>query len=124
VHIETDHQPLVSIVTKPLNKAPSQLQRMLLRLQKYSLKVTGSEMYLADTLSLAHLSEVHSCAFTHQLKETDHTALLAIPPDQLEKIKQASADDLVLTELRSTIHTGWPEQKSEVSASVLAYYDV
>ena len=56
-------------------------------------------MYLADTLSRAPLSEVHSCAFTHQLEETDHTALLAIPPDQLEKIKQASADDLVLTEL-------------------------
>ena len=32
VHVETDHQPLVSIVTKPLDKAPSRLQRMLLRL--------------------------------------------------------------------------------------------
>jgi len=29
VHTETDHQPLVSIVEKPLNKAPSRLQRML-----------------------------------------------------------------------------------------------
>jgi len=68
VHIETDHQPLVSIVTKPLNNAPSRLQRMLLRLQKYSLKITykkGSEMYLADTLSRAHLPEVNACAFTH-----------------------------------------------------------
>jgi len=68
VHVETDHQPLVSIVTKPLNKVPSRLQRMLLRLQKYSLKVTykkGSEMFLADTLSRAHLSEIHSCGFTH-----------------------------------------------------------
>ena len=127
VHIETDHQPLVSIVTKPLNKAPSRLQRMLLRLQKYSLKITykkGSEMYLADTLSRAHRSDVSVCAFTHQLEETDHTALLAIPPDQLERIKQASADDLVLTELRSTIRAGWPEHKSQVSESVVAYYDV
>ena len=127
VHVETDHQPLVSIVTKPLNKAPSRLQRMLLRLQKYSLKITykkGSEMYLADTLSRAHLPEVNTCAFTHQLEETDHTALLAIPPDQLERIKQASADDLVLTELRATIQAGWPEHKSQVSESVVAYYDV
>ena len=81
-------------------------------------------MFLADTLSRAHLSEIHSCAFAQQLEETDHTALLAIPPDQLQKIKQALAEDLVLTELRSTIHTGWPEQKSQVSESVLAYYDV
>ncbi len=127
MHIETDHQPLVSIVTKPLDKAPSRLQRMLLRLQKYSLKVSykkGSEMYLADTLSRAHLPEMHSCSFTHQLEETDHTELLAIPPDRLDKIKQASTDDQVFTELRSTIRTGWPELKSQVSESVLAYYDV
>ena len=116
-HVETDHQPLVSIVAKPLYKAPSRLQRMLLRLQKYSLKFTykkGSEMYLADTLSLAHLPAVNTCAFTHLLEETDHTALLAIPPDQLERVKQASADDLVLIELRATIQAGWPEHKSQV----------
>ena len=62
-------------------------------------------MFLSDTLSRAHLSEIHSCVFTHQLEETDHTTLLAIPPDQLEKIKQVSAEDLGLTELWSTIHT-------------------
>ncbi len=39
VQVETDHQPLVPITSKPLNSAPSRLQRMLLRLQKYSLKV-------------------------------------------------------------------------------------
>ena len=81
-------------------------------------------MYLADTLSRAHLPEVNTCAFTHQLEETDHTALLAIPPDQLERIKQASVDDLVLTELRATLRAGWPEHKSQVSESVVAYYDV
>ena len=127
VNVETDHQPLVSIVTKPLNKAPSRLQRMLLRLQKYSLKLSykkGSEMYLADTLSRAYLPEVHVCDFTHRLEEVDHTSLLAIPPNRLQKVRQASADDVVLSELRSTIHRGWPEKRSEVSESVLAYYDI
>ena len=81
-------------------------------------------MYLADTLSRAHLPAVNTCAFTHLLEETDHRALLAIPPDQLERVKQASADDLVLTELRATIQAGWPEHKSQVSESVVAYYDV
>ena len=125
VNVETDHQPLVSIVTKPLNKAPSWLQRMLLRLQKYSLKllyIKGSEMYLTDTLSRAYLPEVHVCDFTHRFEEIDHTSLLAIPPNRLQKIKQASADGVVLSELRSTINLGWPENRSEVSESVLAYY--
>ena len=39
VNVETDHQPLVSIVTKPLDKAPCHLQRMLLQLQRHSLHV-------------------------------------------------------------------------------------
>ena len=52
--IKTDHHPLEAIVWKPLNNAPSRLQRMLLRLQKYNLKVKykkGKEMFLADTSS-------------------------------------------------------------------------
>ena len=36
VQVKTDHQPLVSIVLKSLNSAPSRLQRMLLRLQSRS----------------------------------------------------------------------------------------
>ena len=38
VHVETDHKPLESIVVKPLNCAPKRLQRMLLRLQKYTVQ--------------------------------------------------------------------------------------
>ena len=34
VNVETNHQPLVSIVTKPKDKAPCRLQRMLLQLQR------------------------------------------------------------------------------------------
>ena len=40
VRVETDHQPLELIVKKPLNSAPTRLQRMLLRLQRYCLDVT------------------------------------------------------------------------------------
>ena len=54
VQVETDHKPFVLIMQKPLNKAPSQLQRMLLRLQRYNVNLKykqGKEMYVADTLS-------------------------------------------------------------------------
>ena len=127
VNVETDHQPFVSIVTKPLDKAPYRLQRMLLQLQRYSLHVMykkGSAMYLADTLSRAYLHEVNTCRLAHSLEEVDHTMLLAIPPDRLQKIKQASSDDIVLKELRSTIQLGWPEKKCSVKESVLAYCDI
>ena len=31
--VHTDHKPLESIMQKPLNKAPAQLQRMVMQLQ-------------------------------------------------------------------------------------------
>ena len=59
--IETDHKPLEIILKKSLLLCASKrLQRMLLRLQKYSLNVVyraGSQLYLADFLSRAHLTD-------------------------------------------------------------------
>lgn len=47
---------------------------MLLRLQKYNLKVKykkGREMLLADTLSHAYLPEVNPTEFLRELQEVD-----------------------------------------------------
>ena len=52
VKVESDHKPLESIFCKELCLAPKRLQRVPLRLQKYSLDVfyvKGEKMYLADT---------------------------------------------------------------------------
>ena len=38
VTIETDHKPMITIVTKPLHAAPARLQRVLLQLQRYDLQ--------------------------------------------------------------------------------------
>ena len=65
--IETGHKPLEIIFKKLLLCAP-RLQRMLLHLQKYSLIVAyraGSQLYLADFLSKAPLTD------------TDHTSEIA-----------------------------------------------
>ena len=59
ITVETDHKPLEVILKKPLLAAPKRLQRMMMQLQKYNLRVVykrGSEMYIADTLSRAYLS--------------------------------------------------------------------
>jgi hypothetical protein len=57
----SDHKPLESILKKPLHAAPKRLQRMLLQLQKYDIRLqytTGKEMYIADTLSRAYLKHL------------------------------------------------------------------
>jgi len=46
---ETDHRPLLSITKKALSTAPTRLQRMLLRLQRYSI----CKLILPDTLNRA-----------------------------------------------------------------------
>ena len=52
--IESDHNPLEMIQQKLLTAAPPRLQRMLIHLQTYDVKITylpGKEMLLADSLS-------------------------------------------------------------------------
>lgn len=47
--VESDHR---AIIKKPLSSAPPRIQRLLVRLQKYQVKVKykpGKEMYIADT---------------------------------------------------------------------------
>ena len=55
--VQTDHSPVVPIFSKPIYSALKQLQRMLLRLQKYTLRVVycpGKETFIADMLSHAY----------------------------------------------------------------------
>ena len=92
VHIESDHKPLESIVVKPLSSAPKRLQRMLLRLQKYSLHVTykkGEHMYLADTLSRAYPPEISVCEFSQELEEVDHRQSLPVSEQRWQQLNHA-----------------------------------
>ena len=126
VNVDTDHQPLEMIAHKPLNAAPKRLQRMLLQLQKFSLTIRykkGKQMYLADTLSRAHPPEAEEDDIALEVAGVDHTTTVALPPEHLQQIKQASADDPVLAQLRRVIQEGWPKHKGEVGEALHAYFD-
>jgi len=58
--VESDHKPLQYILNGPLHQAPLRLQKMMLTLQRYDLKVKyrpGVELSVADALSRSHLPE-------------------------------------------------------------------
>ena len=61
VTVESDYKPLGIIMkTESLLTAPMRLQRMMLQLQRYDLSLVyrkGSQLFIADTLSRAQLSE-------------------------------------------------------------------
>ena len=127
VNIESDHKPLEPIFSKPLASAPTRLQRMLLRLQKYNLHVRykkGKDMHLADTLSRAYLPEVNACAFTRELEDIDHRTWLPVTKDRWQELKNAAADDPVQQRLRAVIMHGWPDSRADVPECVQAYFDV
>ena len=58
--VQTDHQLLETIFKKPLSKALRRLQRMMLKSQRYQFTVRykkGKELYVADTLSRAAVTD-------------------------------------------------------------------
>ena len=127
VKVESDHKSLESISRKELCLAPKCLQRMLLRLQKYSLDVCyvkGEKMYLAGTLSRAYLPEVNLCDFIRELEEVDHKATLPVSDQRWTQLIHASADDPALKQLRTVIQNGWPDRKSNVPECLRPYFDL
>jgi len=71
VVLETDHKPLIAISMKALGDAPPRIQRLMLRLQKYSLKfefTPGKHLVIADALSRASLSHTGSSNTEHDVQ--------------------------------------------------------
>ena len=92
ITVDTDRQPVESIFKKPISKAPRRLQRMMLKLLDYQVKVTykkGKELHVADTLSHAALKDSfesqHSDVFRMELVEM-HLKPSNITADTLERI--------------------------------------
>ena len=114
VVIETDHKPLVAIYEKPLYRATPRLQRMLMKLQRYDLRimhVPGKEMYISDTLSRAFLSdnndELIDDEFDVSLVETQ----LPISSAKLAEFKDSTAADDNLCKLSEVVVSAWPNRK-------------
>ena len=127
VLIESDHKPLETIFKKPLEKAPARLQNMLLKLQKYSIKVfykKGKEMFIADALSRAYINSSpnnnEKLEFNVMTLEATTSALSPIRYDQL--IEETNADD-VLNKLSSIITRGqWPSKFNTAPSWLQPYY--
>lgn len=123
VTIEKDHQPLVTILKKPIHAAPARLQRMMLRLQKYSITLVykcGKEMHLADTLSRAPRSST-----VQQPDEEDTFDVMTvsyISSSRLEELKRHTADDTSLQTLSTLIRHEWPRKQRNLPHAIRPYF--
>ncbi|KAK2890507.1 hypothetical protein Q8A73_018807 [Channa argus] len=122
--VETDHTPLVSIMSKPLNNCPVQIQRMLIRLQKYDVHMIytkGKYMYTADTLSTAvDKEEKEDGAKGAEIQAYVDMILTSLPvtTDRTEQIQTETNTDETMTELKRIILKGWPENKKDSPAKI------
>ena len=120
VLVETDHKPLEAICKKPLTTAPPRLQRFLLQVQKYDLKVVhkpGKEMFISDALSRAYLPESESESTTEKEAEIEVAMLISnLPMSQkkIEEIRELMANDDEMIVLKNYVLSGWPETREEV----------
>ena len=129
VVVQSDHKPLESIYRKSISSTTPRLQRMLLRLLKFQLEiqyVPGKEMYLADTLSRAYLSELPSCAeceISDDIEVTVHSVLhnTTISCRMLGVFREATEHDPVLSELCSMLRSGELSSGRSLSGELSVY---
>jgi RNase H-like domain found in reverse transcriptase/Integrase zinc binding domain len=125
--VQTDHKPLIAIVTKNINQISPRLQRMQLRLLKYDLEVVylpGKLMYMADTLSRAYLP--YSVRDDPELNVVVHSISKHLPmSDQRRAEFQAETNRCeVANTLRDLHYRGWPQHLSQVPSSVKHFWNV
>ena len=125
--LETDHNPLVSIIGKELSKMPARIQRVMLKIQAYpelTLKYTpGSKLLIADTLSRAPEKNQNS----PEIKDIDlqvHRVIENLPiiPERMKEILNETKKDNQLIILKGYIHNGWPKKAKECHPQVAAYW--
>lgn len=110
--VETDHKPLVSIMSKSLNDCPVWIQRILIRLQKYDMHMIytqGKYMYTADTLSRAvDKEESADCKKSAEIQAYVDMVVTSLPvtADRTEQIRKETKAEETMKELKETVHKG------------------
>jgi hypothetical protein len=126
VMVESDHKPLETIVKKSLAAAPPRLQRMLLRLQRYTFTLKykpGKELIVADALSRAYLpNSDHDQELQDEIEYMVHATILQkeATDEMLQKIQNATTAEFET--LKQTILSGWPETLKETPEQAKAYF--
>lgn len=130
ITVETDHKPLITLFKKSLADIPCRLQRLMMKLQKYDLKVvykSGKEMYVSDTLSRAPLSE-ECLEFDSDLEQelTIHANMyyrsVNASDQKLKEIAEVTKSDSTLLQVMNYIRQGWPKYKNLTSKAAQSFY--
>ena len=122
VIVESDHKPLEAILKKSIHQAPLRLQKMILRLKPYAIKVKytpGSQLLIADALSRSQMS----AQINHPSDEFEVNVLESgqISETMFEKLVEETKKDAELQQLHRVVMDGWPQTKPETPLEIRSY---
>ena len=133
VQAETDHKPLISLFKKPLNDCPLQVQRLLLRVQRYDLDVTYTPrkmLVIVDTLSRAPDKSTGDMGDTETIDDSIQACVnmivktMPVSDEQLQSIRAATQRDEQLTTVKQLILNGWPVDRNQCPRDCRPYWNV
>ena len=118
--VQSDHKPLEMIHLKSMHNAPPHLQRMLLQLQKYDMKIEykpGSEMLLADALSRC------PARYSQEIKLDLRVDYIAFTSAWIETLRETTCEDPVLSTVYQLVQHRWPKERRRVPNMAKYYWD-
>ena len=110
-----------SIHLKSISQAPPRLQRMLLRIQPYDMKIKyrpGKELLLADALSRIQPRQGE----TINLEKTIHCVRWSV--EKLDDVRRQTDTDAELQPLREVVTRGWPEDAKMLPKCLRSYWSI
>ncbi|XP_045024067.1 uncharacterized protein LOC116923346 [Daphnia magna] len=116
VTVESDHKPLVGLLDKQVADCSPRIQRMRLQLQSFDFCLVykpGKELFIADTLSRAHLPVLFTDDAMEDCQEQVHAVLdhVISLQDTRSRYSQATDEDPALKIVKEMLLTDWPDKK-------------
>ena len=105
---------------KSMHNAPPWLQRMLLQLQKYDMKIKykpGSEMLLVDALFRC------PARYSQEIKLDLRMDYIAFTLTWIEKLKETTCENPVLSTVYQLVQHRWPKESRRVPAVAKYFWD-
>lgn len=127
VTVQTDHKPLEALFTKPLVSVPARLQRMMMRVQGFTIKVIytpGKFMYVADTLSRAPLNELMDERVSEEVDIQTCFVIdnVSFSDAKMQLIKSETELDIDCKHLVKFITNGWPKNRRDVNDRINVFW--
>jgi len=133
IEVHTDHKPLLNIVNKMnIGQAPPRIQRLLLRLLRYTVElkfIPGKLLFIPDTLSRAFVCRPPSESDVILQNEAElmvHSfiANLNCTDEFKSKLRVEIENDPILCYVKQYVMTGWPGALKDCFEPAKAYFNL